>query len=71
MQGLSIINTKESINFCFNKKFYNEDTLSDWLKFIEIENLAKRIDFDEEIMDLADEIKNAVWQKEKVRLGFD
>ncbi len=34
MQGHLIINTKVSINFCLDKEYYNEDTLSDWLKFI-------------------------------------
>ena len=71
MQGLAIKNTVNSFDITFDKNYFDEVTISNWLKLIEMQYLSKKVDFDEGIFDVAKEIKSSIWKKEKNRLGLD
>lgn len=43
MQGIAIQSTKNKFTVTFDKNVYDENTLSSWISFIEIENLAKKL----------------------------
>jgi hypothetical protein len=68
MQGLAINNNESSFNLSFDKSFFDEELIVNWINLIELDFLAKKIGFDDEIMELASEIKSSVWKKEKLRL---
>ena len=71
MQGIGIESTINKISVSFDKEIFDEKTVLSWLEFIEIELLAKNIDFDQEILDRAIEIKSSIWEKEKKRIGIN
>jgi hypothetical protein len=68
MQGLAINNNESSFNLSFDKSIFNEELIAKWINLIEFDFLAKKIGFDDEIMELASEIKSSVWKKERLRL---
>ena len=53
-----------------DKKNFDEESIKSLLDYIEIEYLAKKVDFDESIMELSKEIKSSIWKKQKARLGW-
>ena len=50
-----------------DKSFFNEEELLKMLSFLRVEYLAKKIDFNEDIEMLGDEIKRDWWAKNKHR----
>ncbi len=68
MNGFSVSSTKETLNIAFDRNIFNDDFLSEILDIIEVNYLSKLVDFDESILNTANEIKSNIWQKEKMRL---
>jgi hypothetical protein len=67
MTGMIINATADSVNISLDKKIFDDTWISSILRMIETEILAKKVDFDSEILELAEEIKSAVWENEKKR----
>jgi hypothetical protein len=69
MQGIAIKSTKNKYKISIDKKIYDEKIISSLLNFLELEYLARKVDFNKDIMNLAKEIKSDLWKIEKTRLG--
>ena len=64
---ISIQNEPDRYVISIDKKSIDQDFLLDLLETIQLEQLARKIDFDDSIMDLAEEINANWWQKNKER----
>jgi hypothetical protein len=71
MTSFQVQHTDETIQVTFDKKHFNEDELLKILSFLRLEFLAKKIDFDENMESLGNEIKKDWWIKNKNRFIKD
>jgi len=65
MKAIQIKSNKDKFLITLDKSYFDKETLYNFLDKLRIEYLAKRIDFDESIEDLGDEIKNDWWKRNK------
>lgn len=65
--GISLQSTSENFIISINKNLIDKVFLMQLLDKIRTEYLAKKINFEEDIEDLGEEIKDAWWQKNKER----
>lgn len=68
MNGLTIQNTKERVLISIDKNLINIESLTEIIRFLELETTAKQIDFNPELLSLGDTIKQEWWQQNKTRL---
>lgn len=68
MQTFQIARTSQSVQITMNTSGMDDDQLVEMLRRIQIEYLAKRVNFDDSILELAKEINKDWWQKNKKRL---
>lgn len=64
MKGLNIQSEKNQIVIKIDRDTFDKNYLLSLLERMNVEQLAKKADFDESILDVADEIKKN-WWKEK------
>lgn len=67
MRGLKIKSDKKNLIISLAKERFDNAFLVTLLERLQIEMLAKKADFDETILDVAKEIKQQWWQKNKRR----
>lgn len=71
MTTFQIQHTAETVQVVFDKKHFSEEELLKILNFLRLEFLAKKIDFNEDIEALGNEIKHDWWLKNKNRFIKD
>jgi len=68
MTGLTIENTNDRLVLSIDKSNFSEDVLLDVMRITRLEYLIAKADFDESVLEIADEIKNDWWEKNKVEI---
>lgn len=71
MQGVLVNSDNESYNLRFDKSFFDERQIKKILELIEIQILADKVNFDENILVLAKEIKTNIWNRVKSKYHFE
>lgn len=67
MQAIEIQNQPDRYVISIAKDAMDKDTLLRLLETIQLEQLARKIDFDDSILELAEEINTGWWQANKER----
>jgi hypothetical protein len=67
MNPVEIKNTPESLQITLDKRFFDDAFLRETVDYFRMEYLAQRVNFDESIEELGDEIKRHWWQRNKSR----
>lgn len=67
MDSISVKSSKDKVTVTFDKNILNLDILIKFIERLEIEEKAKKISFSPEVIQIAEEIKNQWWQKNKVK----
>lgn len=67
MNPVEIKNTPESLQITLDKRFFDDAFLRETVDYFRMEYLAQRVNFDESIEELGDEIKRDWWQRNKSR----
>lgn len=68
MNALTIENTTERVLISIDKNFINTEALAKIIRFLELETMAQQINFNSELLELGNEIKQEWWQENKNRL---
>ena len=68
MQAINVETTADRFLISIDKNLVTKEMLLRLLNQLRQESLAQRVDFDESIEDLGEEIKDSWWQQNKVRL---
>jgi hypothetical protein len=68
MEAFQIARTPQTINITIKTEGVDADVLMEMLRRIQVEYLARKVDFDDSILDLAKEINRDWWAKNKSRL---
>ncbi len=68
MEAINIQSTEEKYVISIDKNALDKDFLFDLLERLSIENLAQKINMDDSIIDLGEDIKKEWWQNNKDRL---
>lgn len=68
MEAFQIARTAQTINITIKTEGLDAEMLMEMLRRIQVEYLARKVDFDESILDLAKEINRDWWEKNKSRL---
>ncbi len=67
MQAIDLQTTDDKFLLTIDKTFIDKEFLMRLIENIRLEYLARKVDFDESIEDLGEEIKEDWWQKNKSR----
>ena len=68
MQSINVETTADRFLISIDKNLITKEMLLKLLNQLRLESLAQRVDFDESVEDLGEEIKNSWWQQNKERL---
>ncbi len=68
MEAFQIARTPETIQITIQTAGLNVDVILETLRRIQVEFLAKKVDFDDSILELGKEINRNWWQNNKKRL---
>ena len=68
MQAINVETTADRFLISIDKNLVTKEMLLRLLNQLRQESLAQRVDFDESIEDLGEEIKDSWWQQNKERL---
>ncbi len=68
MDAISVKSSKDKIVVTFDKTKLNVDILLKFIERLEIEEKAEKIDFSNDILEVADEIKSQWWLKNREKL---
>jgi hypothetical protein len=68
MEAINIQSTEEKYVISIDKNAIDKDFLFDLLERLSIENLAQKINMDDSIIDLGEDIKKEWWLNNKERL---
>lgn len=67
MQAIEIQNQPDRYVISIAKSAMDKDTLLSLLQTLQLEQLAQKIDFDDSILELAEQINTGWWQANKER----
>jgi hypothetical protein len=67
MEAINIQSTEEKYVISIDKNAVDKDFLFDLLERLSIENLAQKVNMDDSIIDLGEDIKKEWWQNNKDR----
>ena len=67
MNPITIGSSRERFLISVDKSFMDKAFLVDFIERIRIEYLAQKINFDEELQELGEEIKQSWWTENKLR----
>jgi hypothetical protein len=67
MTAFLIQHTPESLHLTLDKNYFKEEELLQIMNYLKVEFLARKIDFDQDIEDLGEEIKQGWWEANKNR----
>lgn len=65
MEALEVTSLKDRLVISIDKTLISKEYLLNLLNRLQVENLATKADFDEKVMDIAEEIKTGWWKKNK------
>ena len=65
MNPITVETTGQTVHITFDKTLVPMDFLNDLLKTLEIEYLAKAINFSDEIIQVGEDLKKDWWQRNK------
>jgi hypothetical protein len=65
MEALQIENTDKYLRITLDKEVFDEAQIMDLLEYLRTEDLVKRAQIDESILDLSKTIKKRWWSKHK------
>lgn len=68
MNALTIENTSEQVLISIDKKLISTEALAKIIRLLELETMAEQINFDSELIELGNTIKQEWWQENKNRL---
>ena len=68
MQAINVETTADRFLVSIDKNLITKEMLLRLLNQLRLESLAQRVDFDESIEDLGEEIKDSWWQQNKEQL---
>ncbi|MBL8205688.1 MAG: hypothetical protein JNM09_15745 [Blastocatellia bacterium] len=68
MQAINVETTADRFLISIDKNLMTKEMLLRLLNQLRLESLAQRVDFDESVEDLGEEIKDSWWQQNKARL---
>ena len=68
MNGLTIENTSERVLISIDKTLINTEALANIIRFLELETIAQQINFNSELIELGNTIKQQWWEENKNRL---
>lgn len=68
MQSLNISSNNNNIILSFDKSKFNFDEINDILNYFKLESLIKDADFNSNVLEFENEIKNSIWEKRKNRV---
>ena len=67
MNAIEVTSDKHKYHITLDKSYFNKEMIFGMLEKMRIEQLAKKVDFDQSIEDLGEEIKSLWWGKNKKR----
>lgn len=67
MNAIEVQNKPDRYIISIDKSLMDKDVLFAFLERLKLEELARKVDFDESIIDLGEEINNSWWKKNKSR----
>ena len=68
MTGLTIENTNDKLVLSIDKTNFSEEVLLDVMRITRLEYLIAKADFDESVLEIADEIKRDWWENNKAEI---
>ena len=68
MNGLTIENTSERVLISIDKTLINTEALANIIRFLELETIGQQINFNSELIELGNTIKQQWWEENKNRL---
>ncbi len=68
MTALTIENTPERVLISIDKTLINTEALTKIIRFLELETMAHEINFNPELVELGNNLKQEWWQENKTRL---
>ncbi len=71
MARISIKSTQDEYLIRIDKTLVDKTYVHELLDLLQVEELAQRVDFDNSIIDLGEEIKTDWWEKNKARFVGD
>jgi hypothetical protein len=67
MEAVEITSSKDRVVISIDKSLVSKEYLLNLLDRLQVENLAKKADFDEKILEISEEIKSNWWKENKDR----
>ena len=67
MQAITIHSNKDQYIINIDKKRFDQDTLLKMMEWLRLEELAMKMNTDETILDISEEIKSDWWERNKGR----
>lgn len=65
MKSISVDTSKDKFIISIDKKAMSKDTLMQFIDLLRLEFLAQKVNFDESVEELGEEIKGEWWDKNK------
>ncbi len=67
MEAVEITSSKDRVVISIDKSLVSKEYLLNLLDRLQVENLAKKADFDEKVLEISEEIKSNWWKENKDR----
>jgi len=68
MDAISFKSTKQQLVITIDKKAMGQDFMLKFIEFMEIERLVRKLNFDESLLEVGEEIVQSWWDTNKDRL---
>lgn len=65
MEAVEVTSLKDRVVISVDKSVVSKEYLLNLLERLQLENLAKKADFDEEVLEISEEIKRNWWEENK------
>lgn len=69
MEAITLKNTSEKLLISLDKKFFNQEQIKQVIDWLQVEFLARKVNFNESIETLGEEIHTEWWVKNKDRFA--
>lgn len=70
MEAIKVKSTKNNIKITIDKNIMDKDDIMSVINRLKIEKLIKEAEFDESILDIAEDIKFKIWDEVKKDVNF-
>lgn len=68
MDGITCQSRKNKFIVSFDRNKVKDDDLLNYLRWLKIESAAQIINFSDDLLEVGEDIKNAIWEKRKSRV---